>query len=139
MDSIVWFTTYRGSVGASVPFLDSIPQDYVPLAAITVTEDFGGNPRDPLLEEAGRLGANAIIIYEDVAVSGSGPRPPHEPACSDIEVTDGGGPNDYGGVLLMATIACIGLDLVIALGAELGRTAGYRAIIALVVHIPPGR
>ena len=92
------------------------PQNYVALATITVRTSGFGDLTGTLRKEAGKLGANAIIVVQDIRVGvGEEPPPPkREPTCEDIEVENNlsgfGGPTDGAGVLAAVGLACLAVD-----------------------------
>ena len=115
-DAVTMFRQDRG---------ESVPQDYVRLAEITVSTDGLANLTSALREEAGKLGANAIIVVYD-----SRPARPSEEVCQDVEVTgaaggDAEGPSAAGGLL--------GLDCALR---QVSQEREVRAMRVLAVYIP---
>ncbi len=115
-DAVTMFRQDRG---------ESVPQDYVRLAEITVSTDGLANLTSALREEAGKLGANAIIVVEDSRTAKLS-----EEVCQDLEVT--GGPGGEAGDL---GSGLLGLGCAIDQAAQ---EREVRAMRVLAVHIPPG-
>ena len=137
-DEIVMFRQGQGN---------SIPQ-YVALATITVRTSGFGDLTGTLRTEAGKLGANAIIVVEDIRVGvGEEPPPPkRQPTCEGIVVENNlsgfGGPTDGAGVLAAVALACLAVDVTKAVAdlveADFSDGGGYRAMGAILGYIPPG-
>ena len=129
-----------------------MPQLGVPLAAITVSTDDGfGDLTATLREEAGKVGANAIIVVDDMRGASARPQAtqardePSEGACQGLSVERSQGPGaaagDAGsGILLLVALACLMADLTqVDWGQEYRamQADSYRGMRALLVHIPP--
>ena len=123
-----WIAMFRQDLG------DSIPQDYVQLAAITVSTDDGLDKlTGTLRKEAGRVGANAIIVVQYIWEGGSSTAPqPREATCEVPEVSDGDNAPGLGTALLVCGL----IDLFRGLEDTRGRSDSYGEMTALLVHFP---
>ena len=118
-DAVTMFRQDRG---------ESVPQDYVRLAEITVSTDGLANLTSTLRKEAGKLGANAIIVVED-----SRPARPIEEVCQDVDVTAGAG--GVGGAADAPSLVGGRLGLNCAL-EQAAQEREVRVMRVLAVHIP---